>query len=84
MADELELWRLIWKQHDLEGMLVRMPELEAEITKKGELAGHDYAGEMKKICATWTIQARYSSRVMRMDEATDLLERVRRLKEILK
>jgi len=83
-GDELDVWRLIWKQHDLDGMLARMPELEADLRKKGERDGRDYAGELKKVCATWTIQARDSSRMMQMGEAAELLERVRTLKELLK
>jgi hypothetical protein len=72
------------KQHDLEGMVSRMAELEANLKKRGERDGHDYVEELKKNCATWTIQARYSSRTMLMPEAASLLERVRVLKELLK
>ena len=81
---EREVWRLIWKQHDLEGMLGSMSELEAALKVRGERDGHDYLAELKKICATWTIQARYSPRTMLMDEASQWLGRVRSLKELLK
>ena len=83
-AEEREIWSLIWRRHDLEGMLSQMGELEAGLKKRGERDGYNYLDELKKLCATWTIQARYSSLTMRMDEAEDLLERVRRLKELLK
>jgi hypothetical protein len=82
--DEREVWLLIWKRHDLEDMLSQMPELEAGLKKKGELGNYDYHGQLKTICATWTIQARYSSLSMPMREATELLGRVRKLKELLK
>ena len=82
--DEREVWFLIWKRHDLEAMLLRMRELEAHLTKKGERDGNRYVDDLKMICATWTIQARYSSLQMPMNDAADLLERVRRLKEMLK
>ena len=84
MDDEQEVWRLIWKQHDLEAMLARMRELEAALKTRGERDGHDYFAELKKVCASWTIQARYSPRMMLMDEAKQWLERVRLLKELLK
>lgn len=82
--DEREVWLLIWKRHDLEDMLSQMAELEASLKKKGERDNRDYHGQLKKLCATWTIQARYSSRTMHMDEASDILDRVRVLKELLK
>jgi hypothetical protein len=82
--DDREVWSLIWRRHDLEAMLESMPELEAALEKKGERAGIDYLGHLKKICATWTIQARYSAKTILMDEAAELLERVRSLKEVLK
>ncbi len=82
--DEREIWLLVWKRHDLDDMLSRMAELEAALKKKGERDGYDYPADLKKLCATWTIQARYSSRTMLMNEAAQLLERVRKLKELLK
>jgi hypothetical protein len=54
--DEREVWSLIWKRHDLEDMLSHLSQLEASIKKKGERDGYDYHGNLKKICATWTIQ----------------------------
>ena len=81
---ERDVWRLIWRQHDLEAMLERMSELEAALRRRGERDGRDYAAELKKVCGTWTIQARYSPRTMLMTEARQWLERVRVLKELLK
>ena len=80
---EREIWRLIWQRHDLEGMLSQMQELEAALEKRGERDSYHYVAELKKICATWTIHARYSPQTMLMDEAGELLERVRTLKEML-
>ncbi len=81
---EQEIWRLIWRNHDLDGMLSKMPELEASLQKKGERDQKHYLAQLKTICATWTIQARYSSRTMKMDEAATFLEKVRTLKELIK
>ncbi|HZK82554.1 MAG TPA: hypothetical protein VFC46_15835 [Humisphaera sp.] len=82
--DEREVWSLIWRRHDLDAMLLKMTELQANLKKKGERDGSDYVGQLKVICTTWTIQARYSSELIAMDEAAGLLERVRVLKELLK
>jgi hypothetical protein len=79
-----EIWLLIWRQHDLEGMLANLDDLEAALKKRGERDGKEYLEDLKKICATWTIQARYSSQSMRHDEARRLVDRVRVLKEKLK
>jgi hypothetical protein len=81
---ELDIWSLIWKRHDLEDMLSKLAELQAALEKRGEREGYNYLAELKKVCATWTIQARYSSKTMLMAEAADLQERVRKLKELLK
>ena len=81
---EQEIWRLIWRQHNLGGLLDKMEELQASITRRGERDGHDYLAELKKVCATWTIHARYSPRTISMREAREWLERVRLLKELLK
>ena len=82
--DERGVWFLIWKSHDLEDMLSHLSEVEASVKKIGERAGYDYHGNLKKLCATWTIQARYSSRTLLMTEAAELLDRVRRLNEVFK
>jgi glutathionylspermidine synthase len=81
---ERKIWSLIWKSHDLEGMLEMMPELEAALEKQAERSGVDYLRHLKSICAAWTIQARYSPATIRMTEARALLDQVREVKEVLK
>jgi hypothetical protein len=83
-ADEQEVWSLIWRRHDLDAMLDQMPELEAGLKKKAERDQLDLFGDLKTICATWTIHARYSPSTMVMRQAQQLLDRVRSLKEVLK
>lgn len=82
--DEREVWGLIWRRHDLESMLTALKELEVALRARGERDGVDYAAELKKVCAEWTVYARYSPRTMSMADAKEILERVRRLKELLK
>jgi hypothetical protein len=81
---EREIWSLIWRRHDLEGMVDKLSALEAALKKVGERDGVDYPADLKKICAQWTIQARYSPQTIQMPEAQEILKRVRRLKEHLK
>lgn len=81
---EREIWSLIWRRHDLEGMLDSMPELEAALQKASTRTGIDYLANLKKVCAAWTIHARYSPRIILMEEASQFLDRVRSLKEVLK
>jgi hypothetical protein len=81
---EREVWRLIWKAHDLDGMLLQMVELEGALKVRGTRDGKDYLENLKKICATWTIQSRYSTHTIQMPEASRLLDMVRSLKEVLK
>ena len=80
---ELEVWGLIWRRHDLGGMLAKMRDLEAMLQKRGERDGVNYVADLKK-CANWSIFARYSTRTMEMAEAVQFLERVRRLKQVLR
>jgi hypothetical protein len=82
--EQREVWSLIYRSHDLDEMLNRLPELEAALEKRGERAGKLYREWLRGICGTWTIYARYSPMSTEMAEALELLERVRELKEALK
>jgi hypothetical protein len=78
------IWSLVFRSHDLEEMLNRLHGLEAALVEKGQRAGWSYMDNLRSICATWTIHARYSTRTTEMGEARDMLERVRKLKEVLR
>ncbi len=82
--DEREIWSLIWRQHDLEAMLANLSQLESALKARGERDGRDHLADLRKLCATWTIHARYSTRTMSMTEAQRIVELVRSLKELLK
>ena len=82
--NEMEVWRLIWQSHDLDGMIGFLPQLLASLDARGRDEGADYSGELLRVCSEWTIQARYSPHSMPMREAADMLKRVRVLKELLK
>jgi HEPN domain-containing protein len=81
---ERKVWGLIWRQHDLEAMLSNLAQLEAALKARGRRDGQDYLENLKKICATWTIHARYSSRTISMSEAKQIMKLVDSVKELLK
>ena len=80
---ERRIWNLFFS-HDLTEILNWMPEVEALIAKKGERDGRPYQSNLRKICHTWTVYARYSPQSSNIREARDWLERIRELKEVLK
>jgi hypothetical protein len=83
-GSERAVWSLIWRSHQLDEMLAAMPTLAAAVEKSGQRAGERYLDWLKGICGVWSIHARYSSRGTTIAEAQRMLDRVRKLKEILK
>ena len=83
-AGERRIWDLVWRQHHLVDMLDQMASVQVSLKQKGQRDRHDYLGDLKKICATWTIHARYSCSNIPMSESRDMVERIRILKELLK
>jgi len=85
MADEVRhIWSLIFRSHDLDEMLKKLPQVEAALHKEGELEGEQYLDHLREICSTWTIYARYSTLNTNIKDAREMLNRVRILKEKLK
>jgi len=82
--EERETWSLIFRSHDLGEMLARLPELRKKVEYDGKRTGKPLAEDLQWICSTWTIYARYSPRTTNIHDARIFLERVRRLKEVLK
>ena len=84
LTDEQGIWILIWRQHDLAAMLDQLPEIEAALAKRYERDPVNHREALKMLCATWTIQARYSPHQISNAEAREMLEHVRPLKELLR
>jgi hypothetical protein len=78
------IWSLIWRSHELDEMLDRLPQVRAGVKKQGERAGRPYLDWLLGLCSSWTIYARYSSLTSNMTDAGDMVDRVRHLKELLK
>jgi hypothetical protein len=81
---ERDVWNLIWRSHDLQEMLRRLPHLQAALRKAGERRGKRLDVYLKEVCAVWGIELRYSPQTTTLAEAREVLERVRALKEVLK
>ena len=81
---ECEVWNLIWRQHQLDVMLNKVPGLKPSLRKMGERAGEPYLEILRGLCGTWTIYARYSSHTISKADATKIVQRVGKLKEVLK
>lgn len=83
-GSERRHWELVWRSHDLELLLNALPNLKATLIDKGRRSGATYYEDLLTVCSTWTVFARYSSNTSTIWQAEQLLERVRRLKEVLK
>jgi hypothetical protein len=59
-------------------MFSNLNEIEAALKRRGEQEGVKYLDDLKKICAAWTIQARYSTQTIQLADAEQLVDRVRR------
>lgn len=79
-GDRRALWLLIYRTHELDEMLARLPELQVR------LAGADARGTsrlltiLKSVCASWSISSRYNTRTVETDDAHVLFARVQELR----
>jgi hypothetical protein len=76
-------WALVWRFHDLEGLLAELPQVEESLRQLQVREGIRYRDDLKSICASWTVFARYSTQSATIAEAVAMKERVRRLKGLL-
>ncbi len=81
---ERAVWTLVWRLHALGAMIDNLPELEAALLVRGDRDGRRYVEDLKAIATAWHVQLRYSTESSTIRQATDFLEKVRILKEVLK
>jgi hypothetical protein len=62
---------------------LKLRDLEASLQKRGERDGVNYLDDLKS-CAQWSIFARYSTKTISMADADAFLDRVRRLRQVLR
>jgi hypothetical protein len=78
-VSERFLWSLCYRSHDLEEILSHLPELH----RIDSPDRRSLAESLRRICAMWTIHARYSPDSAKMADASDFLARVKELKKWL-
>lgn len=81
---EREVWNLIWRQHQLDKILNKIPSLKESLNKMAERGGKTRLDMLIGLCGTWTIYARYSSHTINKADATEIIRRVGILKDDLK
>ena len=75
-----EIWRLIYRSHDLEEMLARLPEVQRRLVELDRREGTQRLVALEAICENWTIFARYSPRTETMKAAEVFLSEIRDLR----
>jgi hypothetical protein len=80
--EEQDLWRLCYREHDLEGILEQLPEVRPRL--QNAYPDGRLAEMLASLAAEWTIYARYSPRTATMSEAVVFLGKVKEVKEWLK
>jgi hypothetical protein len=82
-SSDREVLNLLYS-HDLEEMIVYLPELKRKLegitTKTGRSVWHEFAA----ICEEWTVYARYATISAKLEHAAGYLETVKEVKKWLK
>jgi hypothetical protein len=79
-----EAFDLIYRSHELDAMLVFLPEVEKKLSKVDTKTGRSAWREFQNICEEWTIYVRYSPLVAELDQAKRYLETMTEVKKWLK
>jgi len=80
---EQRIWSLCYRSHDLDEILVHMPEVWERMAAFEQRGQGRLANGLKTVCAQWTIYARYSPHSSNITEASLFVERIRELKPCL-
>jgi hypothetical protein len=78
------IWSLIYRSHDLKGMLGHLPDVLVKLERLDHRDGRRRYDNIIQIASNWTIFARYSPQTAMMEEADEFLGHVKELKECLK
>lgn len=82
-ALEQSLWDLVWRLHDLAGLIEQLPDT-LEVLRASLIGGEGLVRSLKQIAARWSIDIRYSSRDVEFDEAREFVGRVEEVHRCLK
>lgn len=79
-----EAFDLIYRSHELDAMLVFLPEVEKKLVLVNTESGRSAWREFQSICEEWTVYVRYSPRLAELDRAEHYLETMTEAKKWLK
>jgi hypothetical protein len=82
-GDNRRLWSLAYRSHDLDEILARLPEVWERMATAEQRGGTRLQQMLKRICAEWTIFARYSPRTAAASEANAFVSEVKELRRWL-
>lgn len=78
--EQKEIWSLCYRSHDLDELLGYLPGLRDRLGARTLHSGKGPLLLLQQVSATWTIYARYSSRLATHQEATKFVEMIKELK----
>jgi len=81
--EEQHLRNLVFRSHALDEILDRLPDLVSLLAKDDGRDGTRRLTELREICGSWSIFARYSPRMETMAHAADFLDAVKEFKRWL-
>jgi hypothetical protein len=76
-------WQLIYRLHDLEAMLQKLPEVERRLVQVDPRGSFRLVAALKAVCAGWTIQARYNTKPVGATSVAIMLADVKELRKWL-
>ena len=82
-TNQQRIWSLFYRSHDLDEILVHVPEVLHSIARFEQQENGPLAQRLKAICDEWTIFARYSPKSLDIGKARLFVAHIRRLKPCL-
>lgn len=74
------VWQLIYRSHELDEMLARLPELQSRLLAADARGSSRLLIALKSVCAGWTISSRYNTRTVDTHDARLLFCNVEELR----
>ncbi len=74
------LWHLCYRSHQLDEILSHLPEVTVRLAAVEQRDDNRLTGNLRRICANWTILARYSPQSASNKEAGDFVNQIKELK----
>ncbi len=82
--DRRPIWFLCYRQHDLDELLGRLPEVWEQIEAWEQRGSNRLSQSLKQVCETWAVYGRYATRSHDIDDANTFLGKVKELKPCLR